>query len=337
MSATKNKGQLEVNYVLTNAEKEHLVDVFLQIQPNPYREYEAFQKAVQELAETDEGTRQFVEALRRHQNEDLVEKPFFVIQNCPYDQNVPVFDHEDPVNSKHKVKTTFIAEAFLELYAYIMNQPAIGYINVNNGDVFQDIYPQASLAHTQSQKAMVPLGFHKDLANHFVRPDFVNMLAMRSCEENQIFTTFVRNIDILNSMTEQELELMRQELFYTPFDDLSVYGNNKELGRAKNHAILLSEYDLAYFENRTEGLTEEAQQVVDKIKVLLHELKTSHLMKPGEFIGVANNYSMHGKDVLHIGNVEEQKIRWTIKTVNVHDLQQHAHHFVEGTSCIVNG
>lgn len=97
-----------------------------------------------------------------------------------------------------------------------MEMPAIGYINVNDGDVFQDIYPMKSLSETQSQKALVALGFHKDLANHFVRPDFVNMLSMRAYEGNQIFTTFVKNIDLIQKLDPSDLDLMRQELFYTP-------------------------------------------------------------------------------------------------------------------------
>lgn len=261
------------------------------------------------------------------------------LKNCPYDKEVPIFDHESPVQSKRELKKTFVGEAFLQFYAFILEAPAIGYINVNDGDVFQDIYPMKSLANTQSQKALVALGFHKDLANHFVRPDFVNMLSMRSYTGNQIYTTFVKNTDLIKNMTPEEIEIMKREEYYTPFDDLSTYGSRVELGKARNHAILLNEeeLDLAYFENRTEGLTAEAQKIVDKIKQLIHELKAPHLMLPGEFISVSNNHSLHGKDVGEIIDPEQQKVRWTMKTVNVWDLGKHAHHFMDGTDCIVNG
>lgn len=70
-----------------------------------------------------------------------------------------------PVRSKYELKTTFVAEAMLALFAQLANTPAIGY--VNDGDVFQDIYPKESMATSQSQKALKEIHFHKDLANHF--------------------------------------------------------------------------------------------------------------------------------------------------------------------------
>jgi L-asparagine oxygenase len=72
----------------------------------------------------------------------------------------------------------------------------VGYVNVNDGDVFQDIYPKESMASSQSQKALKEIHFHKDLANHFVRPDQVYMVGMRSHRRNAVYTSFVRNSDI---------------------------------------------------------------------------------------------------------------------------------------------
>lgn len=336
MTTTPNT--LQVDYKFNEFENEILTDKFLSVKSNPYQSYSSFRDEIQAML-TDSEIVPIVEKLVGFNNRNWKKEPFLFLQNCPYDKDVPIFDHESPVKSKREVKTTFVGEAFLQFYALVMGAPAIGYINVNDGDVFQDIYPMKSLADTQSQKALVALGFHKDLANHFVRPDFVNMLSMRSYIGNQIYTTFVKNTDIISNMIPEEIELMKREEFYTPFDDLSTYGNKVELGRAKNHAILLNEdeLDLAYFENRTEGLTDEAQKVVDKIKRLLHELKAPHLMLPGEFISVSNNHCLHGKDVGEITDIEQQKSRWIMKTVNVWELGKHSEHFIDGTDCIVNG
>jgi hypothetical protein len=336
VAAVPNK--LRVDYKFSEEENQVLTARFLKVKSNPYQAYVDFRKEIQDLLSEPE-LLPIVDRVRSFKDRNWKEEPFLFFQNCPYDKDVPIFDHESPVQSKRELKKTYVSEAFLQFYALILEAPAIGYINVNDGDVFQDIYPMKSLANTQSQKALLALGFHKDLANHFARPDFVNMLSMRSYLGNQIYTTFVKNTDLMKNMTPEEIELMKLEEFYTPFDDLSTYGNKVELGRAKNHAILLNEeeLDLAYFENRTEGLTEEAQKVVDKIKRLLHELKAPHLMLPGEFISVSNNHSLHGKDVGEITDPEQQKTRWIMKTVNVWDLEKHALHFMDGTDCIVNG
>ena len=63
--------------------------------------------------------------------------------------------------------------------------------------------------------------FHKDLASHYVRPDFVNMVAVRSNPENEIATTFVKNIDVIDRLSFSEIELLRETRFHTPFDDLN--------------------------------------------------------------------------------------------------------------------
>ncbi|MGE7648669.1 hypothetical protein ACQKM1_12905 [Peribacillus frigoritolerans] len=336
-ASTKNK--LKVDYVFTDAENQLLTNKFLELKCNPYEDYTSFRSEIENIVENDVEIKDIVEKIKAVGNRIWKEEPYLYLQNCPIDKDVPIFDHESPVQSKRELKKTYVGEGFLQFYAQVMEMPAIGYINVNDGDVFQDIYPMKSLSETQSQKALVALGFHKDLANHFVRPDFVNMLSMRAYEGNQIFTTFVKNIDLIQKLDPSDLNLMRQELFYTPFDDLSTYGNRTELGRAKNHAILLNEeeFDIAYFENRTVGLTEEAQGVVDKIKVLLHELKAPHLLKAGEFISLSNNHSIHGKDVEEITDVEKQRTRWIMKTVNLWSLEEHKEHYVDGTDCIVNG
>lgn len=329
--------KLKLDYEFTDKEHDYISNLFLNIRSNPYKEYLSFCEEIDELIQSDQVLAGALNTLKQLNDRDWIEKPFLYLKNCPHDKDVPYFDHEDAVNSKYKLKKSYIAEAFLQFYATATGNPAIGYINVNNGDIFQDIYPIASLAKTQSQKAMVALGFHKDLANHFVRPDFVNMLSMRSFDGNEIYTTFVRNVDILKHMTPSEINLMKEEIFHTPFDDLSTHGNRTQLGRAKNHAILLNEIDIAYFENRTVGLNTEAQQIVDKIKEVLHKVKMPLLMKPGEFISVSNNHSLHGKDIGTISDVEQQKVRWIIKTVNVYDLNTHSQYFMEGSNCIVNG
>jgi hypothetical protein len=115
-----------------------------------------------------------------------------------------------------------------------MGQQPIGYINVNNGDIFQDIHPMRSLMETQSQKASKTIYFHKDLANHFVRPDWVNILGLRASPENDIYTSFVRNKDLIEALDPIILDRLRREEFNTPYDDLTLSSSNVKLEDACN-------------------------------------------------------------------------------------------------------
>ncbi|WP_147297828.1 hypothetical protein [Trinickia dinghuensis] len=192
---------------------------------------------------------------------------------------------------------------------------------------------------SQSQKALKPIFFHKDLANHFVRPDWVNILGLRSSVENEVYTSFVRNKDLLNELDEQTQDMLRRPEFYTPFDDLTMYKSAVELGQADMHPILggATPTDIRFFENRTEGRTPQARHAVARLVEALHRLKKRVLIQPGDLLGSANNDCLHNKDVGTIRDEKALKERWLMKTVNVRSLRDHHAHLIEGRPRIVNG
>lgn len=265
--------------------------------------------------------------------------PVVTVANCPLDPQLPQLDYSDPVNDKRKNKNTFVTEAMLVLYALLMGQEVIGYANVNDGDVIQDIHPWDRLAHTQSQKALHSIGFHKDLANHFVRPDWVNILGLRQSPTNYVFTSYTRNIDVLDELTSEQRRILSRADFYTPFDDLTKDGQAVALGDAARHPVLggASEWDIRLFENRTIGLTPQAQQALYAVVALLHKHKRRLRVMPGILMGEANNASIHCKEVIHFENEADLRNRWLQKTVNVRSLDLHARHMVPGSERIVNG
>ena len=114
----------------------------------------------------------FAELCQQWNERDKFECPEFVLKNVPIDDYVPLLCYQSPVKSKYRLKKSIISEGFLELFSQLCEQESIGYKFVNTGDIYQDIHPMESLSKTQSQKSIINLGFHKDLANHFVRPDF---------------------------------------------------------------------------------------------------------------------------------------------------------------------
>ncbi|MEU8682740.1 hypothetical protein [Streptomyces sp. NPDC048611] len=327
-------------FVFTDAEREALEDSLDTVTANPYRLYHAHRFQVSQLiagGAVPERFRAYVDALATR---DRATEPVVVLKNVPYDRDVPVFDFDQPVRSKYELKKTFVAEGFLALFAQLANTPAIGYVNVNDGDVFQDIYPQRHLQGSQSQKALRQIHFHKDLANHFVRPDQVYMVGMRSNPVNEVYTSFVRNIDVISAFTEEELELLRSHEFYTPFDDLSTMGGGRvELGDADKHPIIggRGPEDLRFFENRTVGVTEAAKAVVPKVAATLHALKQRVFIEPGDFVITYNNHTIHAKEVVKVGDPEALQSRWIIKTVNVDDMAPHQEHLVPGTDYLING
>lgn len=331
---------INLDYTFSDEECSKLIQELVKIVDNPYTNYTNFRICVNKIIESNKYIpHDFINLCFHKRKRDQYKDPYVFVKNCPVDPDLPFLYFDSPVEDKRNRKKTYVAEAFLELYARLMGQEPIGYINVNDGDIFQDIHPMKRLINTQSQKASKAIYFHKDLANHFVRPDWVNILGLRASEENEIYTSFVRNRDLLNHLDDKLYAVLREPIFYTPYDDLTLSSSNKELDRAPNHPILggTESYDIRFFENRTEGVTDDAKEAVEEIVKSLHTLKQRlHILK-GDFIGSANNECIHNKEVIRIGDEAAVNNRWLMKTVNVKYLDLHKAHMCEGEIRIVNG
>lgn len=328
-----------IQFTFSEAEKIKTHELLNEITINPYQNYDAFMAAVTDIVRNGEVPERFLIHCENKRKIDEYESPYTVFDNCPIDAELPWLGFINPVEDKRKLKQTFVAEGMLGLSAILLNQSPIGYMNVNDGDVFQDIHPKQDLQNSQSQKALNEIFFHKDLANHFVRPDWVNILGLRNNSKNEIYTCFARNVDILSKLSSETKNVLRENLFYTPFDDLSTHKSHVQLGEADIHPVLggVTPTDIRYFENRTKGINETAEASIAKLKQAIHDVKVPVFVSPGLFMGAANNDCLHNKEIRNISNQEALKSRWLMKTVNVRNLNDHSKHFVQGKKNIVAG
>lgn len=329
--------QLETSFTFSDMERNAITEHFLKLKINPYKFYPAFKNQVRYAITDLPKIRRFVEFMEYQHSISAYDFPFVFIENCPIDPELPELDNDNPVHAKYERKKTFVAECFLQLYAELSAQHPISYLNVNEGDVFQDIFTKESLRYTQSQKSGGTIYFHKDFPNHFVRPDFVNILSLRNCPENEIYNTFVSNRDILHNLSAKTLDRLRQREFYTPYDDITVSTSNIELGRAPDHPILTGVYHMRFFENRTVGLNLDAQAAIDELLLVAHQYKKIRKMRSSDFVAICNNLSLHGREVYGVANQAEANRRWSLKTVNVQCSAPHLKHFIAGTDYLVNG
>ncbi len=323
--------------ILSDDERDTLYDALLSIDANPYRQYPGFCQQIVKLAGSGVVPMRLQEYADLRRGVSPSDYPVGYLANAPFDRDVPIFDYDEPVLSKYALKATYVAEAFLVLWAELVGTPGIGYLNVNDGDVFQDIYPKRALAHTQSQKALRQICFHKDLANHFVRPDYVYMLGMRSSPANLVLTTFASNRDIIARLDEDQLALARKPCFTTPWDDLTVLTGKVEVGESNSHALVSGDFDLRLFEGRTKGLDDDSQAVVDAVVSIIHEIKRGVNVGPGDFVITCNNHCVHAKELVHIADEDALRTRWILKTVNVDALAPHSRSMVEGVPYLVRG
>jgi len=331
---------MEYDFVFSSAERESLtrtLDELATPSVTPYMAYERYMDAILRLRGDARIPARFANFCNETMRRDLKQRPLVVIGNCPIDRILPVFDSEDPVRSKYLLKKTFVAESFLALYAVLTGTSLIAHQSVNAGDFFHDIYPKQSMYETQSQKTLETLRFHRDFTNHFVTPDFVVTLTLRDTPENEVYSTFAINSDVIRTLSDDVKRVLMEELFYTPYDDVSTQTMGKQLGRAKNHAIIVGDAEIKLFEGRTVGLTNEAQAALEHMIDALHTNKITHIGVPGDCVSFANNYVIHGREVRQLRDIESLRRRWLMKTHNVYTLSSFEQYFLPEQYGVVNG
>jgi hypothetical protein len=330
--------ELIPDFVFSGSQREALTACLRSVQVNPYRNPEEFRRAIATFVDEEAVPKFFSELCRTLASRDGSATPVIFMKNAPNDKERPYFDYVNPVQAKRAHKREFIAESFLELVVRLLGAQTITYANDNDGDFFHDVHPMEALAQSQSQKSVVDLGFHNDSANHFARPEWVNMLCMRNSATNAVYTTYVSNREVISNLNAMTRRALEQPHFYTPYDDLTVHGNRSgTLGNTELHPIVGDQWKLVFFEGRTVAHSEEGKLAVRALGQALHDYKYMHRMEPDDFVCIDNNRSLHGREVRHIADPEAHRARWLIKSYSVSDLSRFEHFFVAGRYGVVDG
>ncbi|WP_461534853.1 hypothetical protein [Spongorhabdus nitratireducens] len=73
-----------------------------------------------------------------------------------------------------------------------------------------------------------------------------------------------------------------------------------------------------------------------KLDDVNHKCKNPVFLGTGDFVSIANNDSLHAREVIHIGDMAAHKMRWLCKTFNVNSLQEHQHMMSDDRYGVVN-
>ncbi|MCZ9346924.1 hypothetical protein NGM37_55415 [Streptomyces sp. TRM76130] len=330
--------RIDYDFVFTDAERDALREVLTDVATRPYSDFDTYMADISGLRKNHRLGSRFTDFCEMSMLRDFSGSPLVVIGNAPIDLDLPRFGSADPVHEKYQLKKTFVAEGFLAAYAVLTGTEIIGHLSVNGGDFFHDIYPKESMFDTQSQKTLGTLKFHRDFANHFVSPDFVNTLTLRDTPTNEVYSTFTVTLHALEELSDSDRAVLAEPRFHTPFDDVSTReGNILHNRRAQNHAIINGDEGARVFEDRTRGLDEEAQQVLDRFVAALHSRKQMRVSRPGDSVTSSNRHVIHGREVRAIHDLEGLKQRWLLKTHNVYTRKAFEEFFLGDRYGVVNG
>src|SRR5699024_3920695 len=316
--------------------KTRLSVLFLELNANPYKQYKDFRDEISSFLLEDKIPKELISMCEEIKEDRKTGATYaHLLQNCPIDFVIPLFDHENPVVDKYLKKHTYIGESFLELIAQLTNMPPLAYDTRNNGDFFHDVYAQSKYTGTQTQKTDSELFYHNDRTAHKVRADYLALLGMRSHEDNKIYTEYVDGRAILDCLDEYYQEVLRKPYFFTPFDDYS-RDSNEEQVESELHNILEGVHNFRYYDTRTtyaKTAPNEAKEALIALKDAIKKAQKDYIhIKTGELFVFPNQAGLHNRELIEIAKPQEAKARWLLKTYNFSDtkaLERHHSYFHE--------
>lgn len=321
---------------LSEEVKVKLSVLFLELKADPYKEYGEFKKRISHFLKEEKIPNQIMNICQTIKEDRMSGETYaHLIQNCPIDFEIPILNHDDPVNDKYTKKQTYIGESFLELLAQLTDAPPLAYETRNNGDFFHDVYAHSKYTGTQTQKTDSELFYHNDRTAHEIRADYLALLGMRSHEGNKIYTGYIDGRAILKHLSKKEKEILRQPYFITPFDDYSRDSNENQT-ESDVHAILEGRQNLRYYDTRTtytKNAPIEAIEALLSLKNAIMVAQKDHIhIKMGDLFVFPNQAGLHNREIIEVADSEAARDRWILKTYNFSDqesMEKHLSSFYE--------
>lgn len=232
-------------------------------------------------------------------------------------QLIPTYESEKEIFNKKK---TFYSEFWLALISKILGEP-IGYQQERNGEVFQNVRPrQGQETKIASDSSKIVLDLHVENGYHPVRPDFLLLYCLRQDPQNQGYTLAIEIKKVLHYFSEEELLILRGLNFKTSVD--WNFGNlNAERGSGPHVAVIFGDPKnpmVFYDDEYIIGVSREAQEVLEKLRKILHEETDNILLKPGEMLILDNCKCLHGRTAFQA--FYDGNDRWLQRLLVVRDL-----------------
>ncbi len=324
-------------HVLSDAERDALYATLENVDKNPYDDYPAFSLAVADLVDRSEVPASFTavaDRIRAERAEGVSDS--HVLRNCPRDKEIPVLGHDDPQADKRVLKTTFISEAFLELFAQLTGTPLLSYATRFNGDFFTDVIAINKYSGKQTGYSDGELVFHNDRTAHPVRADWIALLGMRCPPEELTYTALVEGRTLRAGLTEDERAVLSRPYFITPFDVVS-RDNNGALTVSEKHPILEGDYGIRYLDTHTTVAPDAPAEAKDALIAVMNAItraeKKRHRILEGDLLVFANQSGLHSREKIEVIDAERSRSRWLLKTYAFRDqaaADRHADRWVDG-------
>lgn len=175
----------------------------------------------------------------------------------------------------------------------------IAYQAEGHGHLIQDTVPNPDLAFTQqSQGSRAELEAHTEQCFSCLRPDYIVLGCLRGDAAALTYVLDARTL--VQHLSQDEHDMLRRPLWTTRVDPSftehvpdpdELRGPFPILSGPEHDPAILIDQDLMW------GISQEAQDLLQKVIALYIEHRRAHCLQPGEVLLLDNARAMHGRSV----------------------------------------
>ena len=201
-----------------------------------------------------------------------------------------------PTPTENIYDTSIVAEACAQLkkYAYKYGIPT-GYKQEQDGRLINSVLPNPKTEFQQiSSSSKVNLELHTETAFHPYKPSHVLLLCLRG--DHQAPTTFAIVDEIVESLDDETVALLKQPLYITAIDDS--FRTHGEPNKSIVMPILKEDehgLSICFDEFFMRGETFQAQEALDKLKIAITKKTREIVLEAGDLFVLDNRKTIHGR------------------------------------------
>ncbi|WP_270168839.1 hypothetical protein [Paenibacillus sp. SYP-B4298] len=309
-------------YMFTDDERQALGTALSAVAAiSPYVDFPSFEKAMIRTVQEGQLPVFFTALCERIRSDRQQGAHVHVLRNCPMDTEIPDLNHDDPINDKYRLKKTFLGEAFLGVFAYLLQTPLLSYASRNNGDFFTDVVSINRFRGKRTGFTDGDLIYHNDRTSHPVRADYITLLGVRCPSNDLVYTTYIDGQDIISHLTSEQVQILSEPWFVTEVDDLT-REKVKDWERSSAHAIL-KDGMLCFQDTLTKPVADAPLEVYEALLAFKDGMtkspKSRHRLEYGDLLVFANQFGLHNRERIEVNNPDDTSKRWLLKTYTFRD------------------
>ncbi|MCD9189238.1 MAG: TauD/TfdA family dioxygenase [Pyrinomonadaceae bacterium] len=272
---------------LTTEEQRELTKLTSSISGDPYSDFESFYQNILKLqAKIPQRIRREIEHIKNLKRGGAV-----IIKRLPLGNDLP------PTPDQPFAKITLHdlrSEIYLVLLATLIAEP-FSFREWDAGHLVHNKYPIKSHREVQFGSNAVEFLVHTETPFREFSPDYIALLCLRGDPTGRANTKVCDIEKIISELSDDEREILKKPYFAFETDNPAVQINGKSYTLPMPIITSRNGEDVFEYVHDLVAISEESQEVLDKLKGKVASSITSVFLEGGDLIIIDNSHMVHGR------------------------------------------